>query len=87
MRAWESSELVSNSVVQVLVDAPGRIISAVLLTPGGGATQRKADAQALELARVAQFEPVAAAALSVGTIIFEWQTLPVPATNAPVEVP
>lgn len=87
LRAWESSELVSNSVVQVLVDAPGRIVSAVLLTPGSGATQRKADALALELARVAQFEPDAAAGLSLGTMIFEWQTLAVSATNVLGEVP
>ena len=87
LRAWESTELVSNSMVQVLVDAPGRVISAVRLSPAGGLKQPEADARALELARAAQFAPATNEALTVGTLLFEWQTLPVPATNAPVATP
>ena len=87
LRAWESSELVSNSVVQVLVDAPGRVVSVVLLSPASGVKQQEADARALELARAARFEPATNGALTVGTLLFEWQTLPPPATNAPVATP
>lgn len=88
LRAWASADLLTSSVVQVLVDAPGRTISAVLLSPGSRLNQQVgADANALEIAKAAQFEPAAAGALTVGTLTFEWQSLPLPATNAPPEIP
>jgi len=85
---WPSAELLTNSVVQLLVDAQGRTISAVLLAPGIRLKQQEdADASALALALAAQFEPAPSAAATVGTMVFEWLTLPPAATNAPVEIP
>ncbi len=84
---WESSELVGDSVVQVLADAAGRVISAVLLTPGGGLQQQAADARALALAQSAQFAPAANGALTAGSLTFEWHLRPPAATNAPVAAP
>lgn len=87
LRVWESADLLADSLVQVLVDAQGRTISAVLLSPGVRLNKQvDADANALALAKAAQFEPVETGALTVGTLTFEWQTLPPPATNAPVEI-
>ena len=84
--AWESADLVTNSVVQLLVDNQGKTISAVLLSPGIRLKkQEEADASALELAKAARFEP--AAAPTVGTMIFEWQTVAPASTNALEEIP
>jgi hypothetical protein len=85
---WESAAFVTNSIVQLLVDARGRTVSAVLLAPGMRLEkQGEADATALELAKAARFAPNATEAATVGTLTFEWQTLPLPATNAPPEIP
>jgi hypothetical protein len=56
-----------------------------------------ADDSAMEIAKAAQFEPVKsvgsiptandAKALTLVTLTFEWQTLPVAVTNAPAEIP
>ena len=86
--AWPSADLVTNSVVQLLVDAQGRAISPVLLAPGIRLKkQEEADNTALEMAKAAQFESVAPGTLTVGTMTFEWQTLPPASTNAPGEIP
>jgi hypothetical protein len=95
-----SSDLITNSVVQALVNAAGEVVSVILLRPGGGsmeAGQRDADQFALDLAKTLRFEPVPrdgagtapspAAGLSLGRIIFEWHTVPPPATNAPATPP
>lgn len=88
LRAWESADLVTNSVVQLLVDAEGKTISAVLLSTGLKLkSQSDADTNALELAKATQFEPDTTGAATVGTLTFEWQTLPPPSTNAPPEIP
>jgi hypothetical protein len=92
--AWPGTDLLTNSVVQLLVDAPGNVVSAVLLPPGSGL--RESDRLALELARAARFEPETAgpaqpqdpsAGLTMGTMVFQWQTLPVPSTNVPPATP
>jgi hypothetical protein len=94
--AWQDADLLTNSLVQLLVDARGNPVSAILLRSGASpaAKQVEADRKALELARAARFEPLKTASagspsagLSVGTMIFEWQTVLVPATNAPAENP
>lgn len=79
--AWEHPDLLTNSVVRVLVDAAGAVVSPVLLVSSG---KPEADAAALALARSAQFEPLPRAegtppdktTLSSGRLIFGWQTLP-----------
>jgi len=71
----------------VLVDARGNTVSRALLS-GSGLVE--ADRRALELARTARFAPAESGApgrlnqheqLTLGALIFEWQTLP--PTNAP----
>jgi TonB family protein len=92
LRAWPHSELLSNSVVRVLVDADGNVLSQVLLASSG---YRDADDVAVSLAKAAQFErqlqPLAGQAVSAppafGTLVFEWQTVPLPATNGPAGSP
>jgi hypothetical protein len=91
--SWTNTDLLTNSVVQIQVDARGETISAVLLA----SRRTDADKLAVDLARSARFEPVlptgpgrsksATLELTAGTIVFEWQTLPVPPTNATVAPP
>jgi hypothetical protein len=93
------ADLLTNSVVQVLVDAAGNVLSHKLLRSDSGAKdrdQQEADQRALELAKAARFSPLppsgnAAASplgrLSLGALIFEWHTVPRPATNAPAANP
>lgn len=76
--SWPHSELVSNSVVQVLVDAEGVPFSFTLLERSG---HEPADRQALREARRARFEPLGrdhtrASDLAWGTMVFRWQTVP-----------
>jgi hypothetical protein len=84
LESWGASDLLTNSVVQVLVNAAGNVISSTLLAGSGSP---KADKFSLDFARMARFEPLrnGAAKLSVGTMIFEWHT--VPTTNAPASAP
>lgn len=87
---WPHTDLLTNTVVQVLVNAEGKVVSPVLL---GSSGLKAADEVALAVARAAQFntltagaapQPSATAApLMFGTLVFEWQTLPLPASNAP----
>lgn len=92
LRGWEHSDLLTNSIVQVLVNGDGHVVSQVLLGTSG---LPQADGDALEVARVARFEPLpltggretSAAALVSGTLIFEWQTLPMSPTNTPPAKP
>jgi hypothetical protein len=91
---WTHTDLLTNSVVQLLVNGQGIPLSTVLLVRSGSTN---ADQCALELARAARFEPAGAgdapgvtnpsAGLSIGTMVFEWQTLPSAATNAPPITP
>jgi len=77
---WPAADLLTNSVVRVWVQADGRVLSPALLLPGSGS--KDADQLALKLARAARFAPLPAAAtkLTLGALVFEWQT--VPPTNA-----
>jgi hypothetical protein len=90
--SWSYPDLLTNSVVQVVVDAPGNPVSAVLLPPGSGL--KDADLFALDFARSARFGPEPAAAagnhsagLTFGILVFHWQTLAMPATNSPPATP
>ena len=99
---WPFSDAIAPSVVQVVVDAEGRVISAVLLPPQNYSEtpyleappvrDSDADERALELARSARFAPLSsgagsiesspAARVSMGTLLFNWQAVPVTTTNA-----
>jgi hypothetical protein len=88
---WPSREVLTNSVVTLWVDANGLPVSApTLLPPGSGSAD--ADQRALQEARQARFEPLRIfdptdlmAGLAWGQLIFEWRTLPLPATNNAAE--
>jgi hypothetical protein len=83
-------DLLTNSVVQVVVDADGWTRSATLLSSCGAAG---VDQQAIGLAKSARFESLRlrgperptqpVPALTVGPLVFQWHTVPLPATNAP----
>ena len=79
------NDVIAPSQVQVLVDAAGDVISAVLLPPDSGFAPADqydlADQRALDLARAARFAP--ASSLTVGRMTFNWQTVPVTGTNEP----
>jgi hypothetical protein len=94
--SWPYADVIAPSVVQVLVDAQGNVVSATLLPPENfleTAPVRDADAdqRAVELARTVRFAPLASnaagsqpaplARLAVGRLIFNWQSVPVTATN------
>lgn len=94
LRSQENLEILTNSVVQIVVDAEGRPISVTLLSGSGS---KAADQQAIEQANAARFEPLdrnpagtppsPVAALIWGRMIFQWHTLPPPPTNAPAVNP
>jgi hypothetical protein len=88
--AQTNADILLPSEVQLLVDARGNPISAVLLPPGSGL--KAADQLAVALARAAQFAPDPAALLRSasdtdagvisGRMVFRWHTAPAPvATN------
>ena len=95
LRPWPSTSILSNSVVQIVVDADGRPVSPPTLLSGSGSSQ--ADQDALDAARAARFEPVRrnpadtarnpAADLSWGRMVFRWQTLPQPPATTPPASP
>ena len=68
--SWPAADVLAASEVRVLVDAAGRVMSAVLLKSCG---LNDADQKALELARAAQFQPPAG--LSLGRMILQWHTV------------
>lgn len=86
---WHHAEILSNSVVQVLVDAEGTVFSALLLSPGCG--YKEADDFAIRQAAAARFAPLPRhpddsspeSGLVWGELVFEWYTLP--GTNSPAQ--
>jgi len=88
LKSWFSPTVLTNTVVRVLVNARGTVESRALLSRSGS---DDADRDALELAREARFESIeitgpdrtrnADHAVTLGTLIFEWQAAPAPATN------
>ncbi len=90
--SWPGTEILTNSEVLVGVDARGEGFSSVLVeTKGSGS--READAAGLKFALAARFKPLrwtgpgqlpdAEKRLQWGRLIFHWNTIPIPATNAP----
>ncbi|MBM3881503.1 MAG: energy transducer TonB [Verrucomicrobia bacterium] len=85
---WEHPDVLRPSTVQVLVDAAGRVNSAVLLA---GSELAAADLRALELARAARFEPLAersgGSGLAWGRLVFHWWTVAPGSLPAPAPPP
>ncbi len=98
---WPVADLIASSRVQVRVDASGGVLSAVLLPSEnpleGPSRYPDADTLAVRIARTSRFErlpllpsngaPNPLAQVTWGRMIFEWQTVPPPPTNAPAEGP
>jgi hypothetical protein len=88
--SWPHSDFLTNSVVKLFVNADGIPASIPVLLYSSGL--KAADDYALAQASAARFEPIInegpsrstspLANSTWGTIIFEWQTLPMSATNA-----
>jgi hypothetical protein len=86
LRSWPAPDLLTNTVVRIIVDADGQVFSPALLPPGSGS--KAADQFALELARSARFAVMSRHTRHMtGTLIFEWHTVPMPETNAPAGKP
>ena len=81
--SWPRADLIAPSTVQVLVNAAGNVVSAVVLPSHNSGEVRDADAdqRALGLARAARFAP--GPDLTLGKMIFNWRTVMLPATNTP----
>jgi hypothetical protein len=92
--SWESPDILTNSVVQIVVGADGTPVSVTLLSGSGS---RAADEDALQQANAARFETLGqspfatalnpAAQLDWGRMIFRWHTLPPASTNVPAVAP
>lgn len=80
LRTWTGTDLLTNTVVQALVNPDGRVFSATLLVPvGSGTNDQNAAEYALQVVRDARFAPDRSATRpTLGTLIFEWHTEPVP---------
>ncbi len=94
---WPRNDVIAPSVVQVLVNAAGNVVSAVLLPPenlsdSSASPDIEANQYAVRMARGAQFAPLApadasveaspASHLAIGQLVFNWQTVPITTTNA-----
>jgi len=92
--SWPNRDILTNSVVRLLVDADGLPQSVTLLAGSGS---READLHALDQARTARFEPLGrnplgprpsrTADVSSGRMVFLWHTVPPPPTNATIVSP
>jgi hypothetical protein len=89
--SWQRPELLTNSVVEVTVNAPGFVNTATLLASSG---DKKADDLAISLSKRARFEPFPLSKRKIdplnilsGQIIFEWQTMLSVETNSSTSLP
>jgi len=84
LRSWSSSQLLSNSVVQIAVNPAGTILAARLEVRSGSA---EADAEAVALARALRFTPSPAARTRWSQAAFQWQTTEPAAAGQPGKAP
>ena len=85
LQSWAATDfLLTNSVVQLLVNADGIVMSPPTMLNVNGSGWKEADQQALRLAKAARFEPLRerTAGVTLGAMVFEWQTVPPPETNS-----
>lgn len=77
---WTSTDLLTNTVVQALVQPDGSVFSVTLLVPPGPGTNEQSAAEyALALARGARFSPARDTnGMALGNLIFNWHTAPPP---------
>jgi TonB family protein len=78
------NDVVGRTVVQAAIDADGQVVSSRVVAPSGS---RKADNDALALARGMRFEPLPGLAertgeVTWGKLIFHWHALDLSRTNA-----
>jgi len=90
-----NADILTNTVVQMVVDAQGYPFSAVI-PAGSGSGSGDADQMALtNFAKAIRFAPldegvsgtVSPDKMTSGRLIFEWQTVPPAPTNAPATIP
>jgi hypothetical protein len=88
LASFPGTDLLTNSVIQVLVDDAGNVVSTMLLPPGSGS--KEADRSALGFARSSRFAPTQGGARNgrplqrwtVGRMVFQWRTVPPLQTNS-----
>jgi hypothetical protein len=86
------TNILANSVVQVVVDLDGNTVSASLFSRSGS---EDVDKYALDLARALRYQSIREngpgqspiATLNCGKLVFEWHTVALPATNPPPQKP
>ena len=86
LRSWEHADILTNTVVQLLVDAYGDPLLHALLSSCG---DNEADQFALQLAAHARFQSLPieggrggpSSSVTWGKMIFQWHTIPALATN------
>lgn len=92
LKSWAHSEMLSNTVVEAMVDPDGFTLSAVVVGESG---LREADLYALQMASDARYRPLPRARrttgrpgtpLMWGQLRFEWHTLPLPNGALPAAV-
>ncbi len=75
----------SNSIVEIDVNADGLVVDPPVIPPGGSSSSAETDAYARSIAMSLQFKPLpragSLAECSWGRVVFQWRTLPSPATN------
>lgn len=81
--SWPSDDVLANTVVQVIVDGVGNVISSTLLAFSGSVA---ADKYALQQASAARFEPATGpqrlSTSTFGRFIFQWHTTAPTQTNS-----
>lgn len=85
LRSWTNATPLTNTVVQLIINSAGFTRTATLLASSG---YKEADDEALALSKAARFQPLLFSEaknnpgkLTLGQIVFEWQTMPLSLTN------
>jgi hypothetical protein len=79
--SWPHSDLLTNTVISLTIDARGFAVSASTRQGSGSAD---ADRKAMDIARGLRFSSIRDRRLDQGLVVFEWHTLPPP---PPARVP